>query len=66
VPAPLVTLETIAQIKHDGEQLEQPPTVADAAPNVCQTIRQAASAPPCWPHTRSQLQSSSSVPWPMS
>jgi PII-like signaling protein len=39
LPAPLVTLEAIAQIKHDGEQLEQPPTAAGADANAWQTIR---------------------------
>jgi PII-like signaling protein len=39
---PIVTLEPIAQIKHDGELLEPPPTVARAGldgPDVWQTIR---------------------------
>ncbi|HEV7774415.1 MAG TPA: DUF190 domain-containing protein [Conexibacter sp.] len=39
---PIVTLEPIAQIKHDGELLEPPPTVVGAgrdSPDVWQTIR---------------------------
>jgi PII-like signaling protein len=39
---PVVTLEPIAQLKHDGELLEPPPTVARARPgepDVWQTIR---------------------------
>lgn len=45
VAEPIVTLEPITQIKHDGELLEPPPTVpraragGDAAPDVWQTIR---------------------------
>lgn len=42
MPAPLVTLEAIAQVKHDGELLEPPPSVAGATGgdgDVWQTIR---------------------------
>jgi len=42
LPAPLVTLEGIAQVKHDGELLEPPPTApgaAGAGTDVWQTIR---------------------------
>jgi PII-like signaling protein len=42
LPAPLVTLEAIAQVKHDGELLEPPPSAASAAGgdvDVWQTIR---------------------------
>jgi PII-like signaling protein len=42
LPAPLVTLEAIAQVKHDGELLEPPPRPASAAgagSDVWQTIR---------------------------
>jgi PII-like signaling protein len=42
LPAPLVTLERIAQVKHDGDLLERPPSMAGAAaagPDVWQTIR---------------------------
>jgi PII-like signaling protein len=42
LPAPVVTLERIAQVKHDGELLEPPPRAAAAAgagADVWQTIR---------------------------
>jgi PII-like signaling protein len=40
LPAPVITLERIAQVKHDGELLEPPPTVAGATgADVWQTIR---------------------------
>ena len=41
LPAPLVTLERVAQVKHDGDLLERPPSTAGAAagPDVWQTIR---------------------------
>jgi len=41
LPAPLVTLERIAQVKHDGELLEPPPIamVEEAGADVWQTIR---------------------------
>jgi len=42
LPEPIVTLEPIAQLKHDGELLEPPPTVANAAldgQEVWQTLR---------------------------
>ena len=40
LPAPVVTLERIAQVKHDGELLEPPPDVAPTArADVWQTIR---------------------------
>jgi PII-like signaling protein len=37
LPTPVITLERIAQLKHDGERLEPPPTAAGA--DVWQTIR---------------------------
>ncbi|HTE61653.1 MAG TPA: DUF190 domain-containing protein, partial [Solirubrobacteraceae bacterium] len=39
LPAPFVTLEGIAQVKHDGELLEPPPTAADAGADVWQAVR---------------------------
>ena len=42
LPEPIVTLEPIAQLKHDGELLEPPPTVGSAAlagEDVWQTLR---------------------------
>ena len=39
LPEPIVTLEPIAQLKHDGELLEPPPTVAPEGHGVWQTLR---------------------------
>jgi PII-like signaling protein len=37
--SPLITVEPIAQVKHDGEPLEPPPSGAEAGEDVWQTIR---------------------------
>jgi PII-like signaling protein len=38
LPDAIVTLEPIAQLKHDGEQLEPPPTAASAGQDLWQTL----------------------------